>query len=192
MSEPEYQPVIQTYSGDFVNLMSTRLFNLEDIAHALSQMCRFSGHTRFHYSVAQHSVYVSLAMPVSRPRLRLAALLHDAAEAYMSDISSPLKHVLPDYKAIETSLLQRIFDHFGIGDLLVSPGAMDVVKKADLMMFATERDQLLKPNNSHYWDIIEDIPRAVIVLPEMSARDAKEMFISEYQEIKAAMGKKGS
>jgi hypothetical protein len=71
---------------------------LEDVAHALSQICRFSGMTRVPYSVAEHSVHVSHMVP---KELAMEALLHDASEAYCNDMIRPLKREMADYKRLE-------------------------------------------------------------------------------------------
>src|ERR1700693_5499467 len=68
---------------------------IEDIAHALSNQCRFGGHAREFYSVTEHCVRVSQHC---RPEDALWGLLHDASEAYLSDVPAPLK-VLPAFKA---------------------------------------------------------------------------------------------
>src|SRR6267378_1608096 len=96
---------IVTYSGlQFYHLAPTpEMVCIEDIAHALSQTCRWTGHTKFHYSVAQHSIYCSFLVPAEHA---LAALLHDASEAYLGDMNRPLKHYTdagPAYMKVEAN-----------------------------------------------------------------------------------------
>lgn len=90
--------------------------SIEDIAHSLAHQCRFTGHTREFYSVAQHSVLVSEILPLVPLGLRLAGLMHDASEAYLSDISRPVKHQ-PQfgdfYKEAEDRLMAVIAQRFG-------------------------------------------------------------------------------
>jgi hypothetical protein len=91
---------------------------LEDIAHALSQMCRANGHFKTFYSVAQHSMNCAKeakARGLSQ-RVQLACLLHDASEAYISDITRPVKCYLHEYRKIEHRLQQVIFSRFGVGN----------------------------------------------------------------------------
>jgi uncharacterized protein len=97
--------IITTYTGRRVDLLNPKTsdFCIEDVAHALSLTNRYVGHTAVPYSVAQHSVLVMkrVARIVAERALELAALLHDGPEAYLGDVSHPLKQCLPDYKAIE-------------------------------------------------------------------------------------------
>ena len=126
-------PYIATSTGkyiDFVNITPDQIC-IEDIARGMSNMCRFAGQLENFYSVAQHSVYVSQIVP---PEYALEALLHDATEAYMGDIASPLKAMLPDYKAVEKRIEAVIREKFGL------PPIMTVdVHYADLVMLATEK-----------------------------------------------------
>jgi len=77
------------------------MVRLDDIVHSLSLMNRFNGAALFPYSVAQHSLHVASLLPAE---LRLEGLLHDAAEAYIGDMVSPLKQVMPEYKSVEARI----------------------------------------------------------------------------------------
>jgi len=104
---------IQTYTGKLINPMDPdpSLFDIEDIAHALSHQCRFSGHTRKFYSVAQHSVIAaSLAVGAEQ---QFTMLMHDAAEAYLVDVPKPIKHHLAGYDLAEATISSRLAEHFG-------------------------------------------------------------------------------
>lgn len=82
---------------------------LEDIAHALSRICRFNGHSQVHYSVAQHAVIVSHLVPWV---FAFEGLHHDDAEAYLSDLVRPVKKNIPQYKEIERGLEDCIAERF--------------------------------------------------------------------------------
>jgi hypothetical protein len=138
---------LQTFSGREVWPLDPRPEDLciEDIAHALALQCRFGGHTRQHYSVAEHSVRGLEALPNRVPSSERAFLLHDAAEAYLVDIPSPLKRELccAWYREVEAQWERCIEVRFGLGRFaLASPD----VKHADEVMLATEqRDLRTKP-----------------------------------------------
>jgi len=107
---------IQTHSGAclFLGDPDPELISLQDIAHALSQVNRYTGHARFPYSVARHSVACTvdaqdLGMSATVQR---QALLHDATEAYLNDLSSPLKRLLPEYKELEAIWQAAIASRF--------------------------------------------------------------------------------
>lgn len=105
---------IRTYSGQYIDLLDPRPehIHIEDIAHALSTMPRFAGHLKHPYTVAQHSIFCYHKAPSNH---KLVALLHDATEAYLMDLPSPLKNALPGYKLIEAKLQRVIFDRYGVG-----------------------------------------------------------------------------
>lgn len=116
--------------------------DLDDIAHSLSLQCRFAGQVEVHWSVAQHSLLVADMVP---PHLRLQALLHDATEAYVVDLPSPLKHLLPAYRDYEALAWKAICQRFDL------PQELDpLVKEADQMACVYEHFALF-PHPS-YWD----------------------------------------
>lgn len=102
---------IYTISRKEMNVFKPTLdmIDIEDIAHALSNICRFTGQIPKFYSVAQHSVLC--AQSVSNVN-KQAALLHDASEAYLNDIATPIKNNLPDYKKVEDNLMKVIAKKF--------------------------------------------------------------------------------
>jgi len=91
---------------------NAELIDIEDIAHALSMLCRANGHFKTFYSVAQHCINCAKEAEVRgySERIQLACLLHDASEAYLSDVTRPVKAELPRYKEIETPLQEAIWN----------------------------------------------------------------------------------
>lgn len=90
------------------------LIDIEDIAHSLSMLCRANGHFRSFYSVGMHCVNCAkeaIARGYSR-KVQLACLLHDGSEAYLSDVTRPVKQELPKYKEIEDPLQALIWEKF--------------------------------------------------------------------------------
>src|SRR5664279_1420110 len=85
--------------------------DIEEIAHALSMICRFTGHVREFYSVAQHCTIVSDLGPAC---YAFTGLMHDATEAYVGDVAKPLKNMLPAYSVIEERVAQAIATRFGV------------------------------------------------------------------------------
>ena len=107
---------LTTYSGYHFDPLNPdpSLICIEDIAHALSNICRYGGHADSFYSVAQHSLLMS---EVTTPRLRRACLLHDAAEAYLGDMVRPIKHgteLGAMFEEYELNLLSLIFEKFDV------------------------------------------------------------------------------
>lgn len=112
-------------------------YDIQEIALALSKICRYTGHVAVpFYSVAEHSVLVSHLCPKG---LRLAGLLHDASEAFVGDVSSPLKKLLKDYKPIENRIQEAIAHSFECD--LFAPE----VKQADAKAYWLERASVAKP-----------------------------------------------
>lgn len=134
-------PWIETYTGKKYSFLNPRVDQIDavDIAHALSKICRFTGHTKWAYSVGQHCLLVSAHLSntgYSNP-IALAGLLHDAPEAYVSDLSSPLKSLLPIYRDIEASAASVVEERYGL-----LPGALNDPRVEDADRAVTERERV--------------------------------------------------
>lgn len=121
----KWEPFILTYTGKkfTYDCITQDLIDIRDIAHALSHLCRFTGHTHMFYSVAQHSLLVSEKMP-GGPADKLVGLLHDAAEAYTNDLASPLKRWMEDYSRcdsvyhrLQDSITAIVYNKYGVTDI---------------------------------------------------------------------------
>lgn len=112
---------LKTYMGNKVDPLEVTAedITLEDIAHALSLMCRGNGQVVHFYSVGQHCINCAKEAKARgwNARLQLGCLLHDAAEAYMSDLITPIKVHMPQYYEIEDRFLKAVYEKFGLADL---------------------------------------------------------------------------
>ncbi len=174
---------ITTRSGRQVNLLNPQYSQIDigDIAHGLAYQCRFNGQTSRFYSIAQHSLMVASILP---DHLKMAGLLHDAAEAYVGDVVQPLKVLLPDYQMIENRFTQVIGQRFNV-DLEHHAE----VKQADLIALATEKRDLL-PREKCTWDVLKGIkPLDRLTLP-MSPEQSEEMFMRVFMDLLACRQRK--
>jgi hypothetical protein len=171
---------IQTHSGRKFDLASPRAadVDIEDIAHALSNLCRYTGHTNRFYSVAEHSVLCARALPAP---LRLAGQLHDATEAYVGDMASPLKALLPEYKVIEDNVWRAIAERFGLPEKLPSE-----VKAVDLALLRAERNALLGPTPTP-WDVdfLDLVELPTFSFGRWSPEVSRAAFLSTWEELRA-------
>ncbi|MBQ9914584.1 MAG: phosphohydrolase [Clostridia bacterium] len=112
---------ITTYSGISFYVLEPEIDKIkdEDIAHALSLLCRGNGHYRYFYSVAQHCLNCLLEARARgySQRIQMACLIHDGSEAYISDITRPVKQYLTAYHTLEQNIQELIYERYGIGDL---------------------------------------------------------------------------
>lgn len=141
-------PSVQVRSGLYLDLENPdpQTILVADIAHALSNLCRYTGHTKHFYSVAQHCC---LCADNAAPGEAWAALMHDAAEAYIGDVARPLKGLLPEYRVIESRLEAVIFSKF---EVLETPAT----KRTDREALTTERRDLM-PNTPESWAPCEGV-----------------------------------
>jgi len=157
---------LTTWTGKRIdyNAPSPDQIDIKDIAIALSRECRYAGHVREFYSVAQHS---ALCSAIVDDELALEALLHDASEAYLKDIPSPLKALLPDYKAIEARFDKVIRRYFGLPEL-----GSEQVKAADIVVLATEIRDLIEPGMIRPPFGVEPLKLRIVPEHPENARDA--------------------
>jgi hypothetical protein len=172
-------PWLQQHSGqvfDF-DVMDLGTITIEDIAHALSNICRFGGHSKFHYSVAQHSILVANLLPT---HLKLEGLLHDAHEAFVGDIVTDVKQAIAPQElgnicdAIDQSLceafeVQLDFNH-------------PEVRRADLVALATEQRDVMMPS-FRPWRPLPN-PSPVFHCKRNTPNFNKSMFLSMFTALR--------
>lgn len=120
-------------------------FHIEDIAHALSMQCRYTGHCKYFYSVAEHSLLVADIMVILGLGDPFEGLMHDGTEGYLSDIAAPWKAMLPDYKAMEHTLEVKLRRRFGLSDNITAG-----CKRADWLALFVEAAVLI-PSGGKDW-----------------------------------------
>lgn len=176
-TDPARGPWIRTFTGRrfYVTTPRPEDFCIEDIAQGLCGEGRYSNQCHQWYTVAEHSVRVSWAVP--KP-LQLQALLHDRTEAYFKDIPSPIKRTvfLDGYRALEKRAELVSAQTFGL------PGEMDPdVHFADRLLLATEKRDLFPTDGPD--DMPADSPRLKGVIYPWSREHARRMFLARYQEL---------
>lgn len=167
---------IITRSGHYFDFLDPKLetIHIEDIAWALAFTCRFGGQSLHYYSVAQHSVLVAESVS---PELRLAALLHDAAEAYVGDVVGPLKQLLPDYKIVEKRVEAAVAAKFGV------PVEMHPeIKHADLRLLRTEQRDLTS-GHAENWNGLDAYPPLKQRIVPMTPTEAANAFLLKYERL---------
>jgi hypothetical protein len=214
---------LQTFTGKKIDLINpTReMVDIEDIAQSLSMICRYNGHCRDFYSVAEHSVMVEamgsqillrqilLRREAERNSGRLSAppkptseivqqslslLLHDAAEAYIGDITTPLKRGLesvggdvvfpPEARMSKIEELERrwllvIGEAFGLGDRLAEPS--EVMRQADEKVMSVEVTMLFHPVQSSWWETRSRPRSGEMVIQCWAPAEARRQFISRFR-----------
>ncbi len=176
---PLHTLYVSTYLGHRFHPAAPRVddVHIEDIAHGLAFQCRFNGQTRSFYSVAQHSLFVAALVPA---RLKLAALLHDAAEAYLGDMVKPLKALFPEFSRMEQAVMAIIGQRFGTAGF-----DAPAIKRADLIALATEKRDLM-PNSCEPWPTLSGIAPVPARIQPLAPHEAKAAFLGRFEEFGAA------
>ena len=157
---------ILSYTGKLFDLFGpdAEMIDPRDISHSLAHLCHFNGHTREFYSVAQHGCIFAELVPEEH---KLMALLHDATEAYLGDMTRPLKQWMSDYRGFEDVIWMRVCERFDLAlDLPAS------VHHADLIALATERRDLI-PTDPAIWDCLVGIEPMVETIRPWPAAEAR-------------------
>lgn len=176
--------ITETSTGIAVNLVDPQpeMFCIEDIAWSLGMQCRYNGHTKWFYSVAQHCVNVAHCMlrDERTPKQALDGLLHDAHEAYLGDIISPVKRIDGIHQPLDWAA-KRIDDaiYEALGHAIPNQETAELVKQMDMSMLMTEARDLMKSGGS--WWGIHDHPRQDMVIdrgwmPDEAGRRFYELY----------------
>lgn len=161
---------------DFSN-PSPESVDINDIAHALSRICRFTGHTDEHYSVAQHSCHVA---DMCKKENKFPGLMHDSPEYVVGDMNHPLKQMTPQFKKIEKSVWENaICPKFGLDAELP-----DEVKEMDYKIFLIETVFLFENRNDIIDSLRGEIDRLNLAIPRTfdvwSSERAYDEFITRF------------
>lgn len=165
---------IRTYTGGAIHPLAPKFdaIKIEDIAHGLSLTCRFTGQCKEFYSVAQHSLLVSRYLP---EEYKQTGLLHDASEAYLSDVPGPIKKSLRYYLDAEWDIMKVVADKFGIQHPIPKE-----VKLVDVRVLATEvRDLLTAPEGID----VGARPYGEMPIEPLSPREAEGKFLEEFWKL---------
>jgi len=173
--------IIVTHSGLEVDILNptSDMLCLDDVAYALSNLCRFTGHPSRFYSVSEHCVHCSY-IP-GDIQLQRACLLHDSSESIINDLSSPLKAVLPKYRGIEESLLLVIFGKYGLNSI---PPWDDQIVHADHGMTRVEINELMPKSKAfdymyETYPVLENPPS----IQNWPAKFAGKMFLQRAKDL---------
>jgi uncharacterized protein len=173
-----------TYTGKVIYVMNPDPADIciEDIAHATANTCRYSGHVKRYYSVAEHQYIMSFMVPLEDA---LYALIHDSPEGYLTDIPRPFKKQIPGYAEIEDRVYKAILGALGMEIKPLPPS----VKKADEYILGIEQACLMPKTKywppmltdeeiSYFWTDISPIPTLGLV-PSV----AEKVYLKRYEEL---------
>lgn len=174
---------ILTFSGIYVNYVNPTVdsIRVQDIAHGISNECRYAGQCKEFYPVGQHCVLASYLVPNV---LAYEALFHDASEAYLKDLPTWLKLLLPGYREIEAKFDNVIRLKF---DLPTDPEIIlankKIIKEVDYKLLATEKRDLM-PQDGEDWEFLKNVTPMPFHIKPWSPKKAKRKFLERYEELR--------
>lgn len=176
---PIARPVCITVSGRYFSFLlpSTSIASIEDVATSLSHTCRFGGHVRTFYSVAQHAYHVSECVPAG---LALDALMSVAHKAFVGDMIWPLKQLDEEYQSIEERVREALLRQFRLS-VAVSPA----VREARRILLATELRDIGPVKSASEWPELIGVEPLMFKLQPMSSQVARKTFLDRYYELRA-------
>ncbi len=168
---------------------------IEDIAHGLANQIRFGGQINQRYTVAQHSVNVlelvverylstSCGLYIDWPKIQMAALLHDGAEAFLGDMPTPVKRGLPDYKKMESMTMAAIEKRW---DCAVSADEKRIIKDADLNMLTVEAQRFYGKKTTASWELMPPTSSATALIGRQNVwgfEVAKNAFLVNFENLR--------
>ena len=168
--------IVRTYTGKNLDLLNPdpKEIDIKDIAHHLAKLDRYNGAGHYTFSVGHHSLLVSDALP---KEYKLHGLLHDATEAYLGDVVSPLKQLLPEYRKIEQGVMNAICTKFEI----TFPRPC-IIKKADMSVMAAEMNQVVKWPDLPQKQGLPEPPKGMVIEP-MNWQKVKKVFLERFKEL---------
>ena len=170
---------IRLSDGNYFDLLhpDLDLISIEVIGSSLSKLCRFGGHCPKFYSVAEHSILCAQWCElVFGPHHALAALLHDASEAFCGDVVKPLKQLLPGYVRIENRILECVYRKFGLVP------DMRIIQHCDRMMLKTEKHHFW-PDDDTKWNGFDEVGFANVDIQCYSPIQANNQFLFLFERL---------
>lgn len=172
---------VETYTGKkfYFSAPTAHMIDIVDIAHALSNLCRYNGHTSSFYSVAEHCILLCSKYVEENPddiTTARAMLLHDASEAYMCDMPSPIKHSMPQFRDMESRIEPVIFAKYGVPNPLPR-----IVKEWDKRICLDERAQLMS-SSGHTWDV-DVLPALGVTVRRFAPGAAADNFLTWFKAV---------
>jgi hypothetical protein len=173
----KFDDYIETFTGKKFHFLDPQPEEIDiiDIAHSLGMQCRYTGHARTFYSIAEHSIIVS---DLCSPEAQLWGLLHDASEAYLTDVASPIKQFLGRYRDMEQNLMNAIATKYGL-----SIEMPEEVHTADRIVLLAEAEVLITSGAKDWMTFDADIEIPNIKFDFHTPKNAKYAFLDRFEDL---------